>query len=269
MSVDVARLFARSAPTYEAWTQVHERVAARLMAFAAGAGVGPRRIVEIGCGTGVLTALAVERYPAAQLVVVDVAPAMVRATLARPACARRVMGVAADARTFAARCEFDLLLSSAALHWALPLQATFANLALLLRADGWMAVALMVDGTLAELRRARDAVSPGNAPRGRLPARAAVVEAAARAGFDVVSVEQETLRPTYESAADFLRSLHEQGLNGGAVSRGPRPLTRGELTRIAAFYEQEYGAGQGRVYASFEVLYLAARTRQKPDGGAR
>lgn len=268
MSVEVGRRFERSAPTYGAWARVHEQVAARLVEFALPGDTEVRDILEIGCGTGILTALALRRYPSARLVAVDLASSMVRATLASCGGKGRVSGVVADARTFSTQRRFDALISSAALHWALPLGGTFGNLARLLRRNGFLAAALMIDGTLRELREARCRLDPGMAPMGALPSREAVIESVSKAGLDIVATRSESIRVTYGSGAEFMRSLHEQGLNGGSVSRGKRPLTRGELRRLAGIYDRDYAETGGGVYATFEVIYVAARAAGRAEAPA-
>ena len=164
----------------------------------------------------------------------------------------------ADARTFASRTPFDLLVSSSALHWATPLGATFANLAGALRRGGRLVVALMVDGTLGELHALRRDVAPDKVPLARLLSSADVLDAVGRAGLRVDSSAEETIRVRYASGTEFLRALRAQGLTGGAVSSAARPLNRGELVRLAAGYDSRYRDPLGGVYASFEVLHLTA-----------
>jgi SAM-dependent methyltransferase len=70
------------------------------------------RILDLGCGDGVLTAALVEA--GAEMVGVDASPAMVEAARARGLDAR-VM----DGQALAFEAEFDAVFSNAALHWML------------------------------------------------------------------------------------------------------------------------------------------------------
>ncbi len=75
---------------------------------------GPRRICDLGCGAGNVTALLAQRWPDADLVGVDDAPAMLeRARAALP----EVRWVRADIAAWRSEQPLDLLFSNAALHW--------------------------------------------------------------------------------------------------------------------------------------------------------
>jgi trans-aconitate 2-methyltransferase len=72
----------------------------------------PRDIVDLGCGTGTVTALIKERWPHAHIVGVDNSPSMLERAV--------VPGVAwqaADIATWTPPEPIDLLVSNAALHW--------------------------------------------------------------------------------------------------------------------------------------------------------
>lgn len=78
----IARTFASAASDYDAHAVV-QRHAAQQLALRAQA-QWPRlpaaaRMLEIGCGTGNLSTLLLQTYPAAELLATDLAPAMVEA----------------------------------------------------------------------------------------------------------------------------------------------------------------------------------------------
>ena len=74
----------------------------------------PRRIVDLGCGTGTVTALLRARWPNAQIVGVDSSQEMLgRARVALPDIAWELHDLAA----WAPAAPVDLIVSNAALHW--------------------------------------------------------------------------------------------------------------------------------------------------------
>lgn len=74
----------------------------------------PRRMVDLGCGPGHVTKLLAERWPKAEIVGIDNAPAMLeRARRDFPALAFRH----ADIATWRAEPPVDLIFTNAALHW--------------------------------------------------------------------------------------------------------------------------------------------------------
>jgi SAM-dependent methyltransferase len=164
--------------------------------------------------------------------------------------------VVADVRDYVAAKPVDLIVSSSALHWATPLERTFVNLKRQLTAGGQCCVALMVDGTLRELHAMRRRVAPGKIPASRLPTGEEVLAAAKAAGFSVEMSTDECVQTRYHSADDFLRTIHAQGLTGGAVSRAAVALSRTEIKRLRRDYDVAFRDGGNGVYASFVVQYL-------------
>ena len=256
----VAQRFSRAARTYERGAGLHQHVAARLVElmpdpvqFGAGA------ILEVGCGTGILTERLRQRYTLASLCVMDVAEGMVAYVRERWGDDSRMEYVVADVRMYRDDRKFDLIASSSALHWAIPLEETLAGLRSRLKSGGVLCAALMVDGTLGELHALRRQIAPGKTPEGRLPTAGEVLSAFDAAGFEEVASETETIRARYHSADDFLCTIHAQGLTAGNVSRARLPLSRSELVRLREEYEAACSDGHGGVHATFEVLYVRGK----------
>jgi len=257
----VARRFSRAASTYDQGAGLHRHVAARLLELLPEADqVGRGRILEVGCGTGVLTGLIRQRYPDASLCVMDVAEGMVSCVRERWGDDPAMEYVISDVRDFKTARPFDLIVSSSALHWAEPLGKTMAMLKAALVPGGGLYAALMVDGTLAELHGLRRQIAPGKMPVGRLPTRDEVISAVEQAGFDLVSRKAEAIQAQYHSADDFFDTIHAQGLTSGAVSRAALPLSRTELNQLRKAYDETCRDPSGGVKATFEVLYLAAKS---------
>lgn len=257
----VAGRFSAAAETYEGPADVQRAVAARLLEWLPDPreARSPDRILELGCGTGILTRELAARYPAAGLVATDVSGDMIRVASRLAAPSRPIEWAVADARTLSSTVPFPLVVSSCALHWASPFEETARNIARLLSPRGWLVAALMVDGTLAELRAARLAVAPDAAPRGRLPTDSEVHAALGAAGLAVDRMTCFDLTSRHDSARAFLRSIHEQGVTGGAVSSGPRPLTRRELAGLMEWYDARWPAEGGGVHATYRVCCVRAR----------
>lgn len=254
----VVRRFSRSADTYARGAVLHEAVGDELMArlpWPAPAAVGS--ILDVGCGTGVLTARLRRAYPGTQITAIDAAEGMVRCVQERMAGDPSFLAMQADARAYGGG-PFDLAASSSALHWMTPLAATAAVLWGLVRPGGGLRVALMVEGTLGELHETRRNLFPSVVPAARLPQVDEVVLALRGAGWRIAHASQQEFRSSYASAAEFLRVIHAQGLTGGGVSHGRRLLTRGELSRLTEAYGQAYREPDGGVRATYCVLFVAA-----------
>lgn len=72
---------AARAETYDAAARVQRLIAEDLAVRVSGLGLPHHpRVLEVGCGTGFLTAALVDRLPEPHITATDIAPAMVRAT---------------------------------------------------------------------------------------------------------------------------------------------------------------------------------------------
>lgn len=247
--------FSAAAHTYVEVSTLQERVARRVMDMLSEA-YRPRSVLDLGCGTGCLLQLARDRWPDAHLTGLDIAPGMIGESRKAFAGDPAVQFVEADMATWRAAHPFDLVLSSSALHWMKPFDQGLNHVASLVRPGGILAMSMMLDGTLGELRKSRDTVAPHKTPRGRLPT-LKDVERAARSlsGTRIRRMEQVTAEYDLPTGTDVLRSVHEMGVTGGEVSRGSAPLTRTEITALTHHYEEHY-ASPGGVRVTFEIAYL-------------
>ncbi|MGE4481812.1 methyltransferase [Acidocella sp.] len=135
----IAENFSMGAGHYDEVVKIQPLVAAKLAAKLAGQ---PRRILEIGCGTGALSQILARRFPEAELVLTDISPPMLeicRKKLAGQASFNLMNGEFPDLSLG----HFDLIVSSLAMQWFADLQGAIARLALLLNENGCLAFATL------------------------------------------------------------------------------------------------------------------------------
>jgi len=96
------------------------------------------RVVDLGCGTGELTARLHHELAAGETLGIDRSEAML--ARARPLAEGGLRFEAGDIAAFAARAAYDLVFSNAALHWVDDHTALFARLTAALRPGGQLAV---------------------------------------------------------------------------------------------------------------------------------
>ena len=253
----VTARFSTASATYHRKADVQKTVARKLLSLVA-ATRPIDHVLEIGCGTGLLTKLLLEHFPTVMIHAMDASEEMIAQARNRLSANNHIRWFISDLRTFDPPVSYPLIVSSSSLHWICPIEDSLRRLADLIHAGGDVVVALMLHGTLGELHATRLRVAPHKPPLGRLPLAEEVLSGLERVGLRVVTKWQERIRARHVSAEAFLRTIHEQGLTGGAVSSSKCPLTRGELQRLRAEYEAEYNNDGSGVFASYEVLYVRA-----------
>ncbi|MGH1589255.1 methyltransferase domain-containing protein [Methylobacterium phyllosphaerae] len=169
--------------------------------------------------------------------------------------------------------SLDLAVSLLALQTVNDLPGTLIQLRRALRADGLFLGCLLGGATLTELRQsfaqAESEVEGGISPR--VAPFAAVREAGAllqRAGFALPVADTDTLTVRYADPFGLLRDLRAMGMTNVLVERRRTPLRRATLLRMAEIYAERFSDRDGRVRATFEVLWLSGwvphETQQKP-----
>ena len=249
--------FSAAAQTYDRHAAPQEALARRVIE-AVPDDRRPDRILELGAGTGLLTALLLRRFPESRIDALDLAEGMVERGRERFARFPAVRWFVGDARHWRGEAPYPLVVSSAALHWSADLRGTFVNIRRNLAAGGCFVVGLMTAGTLAELHDLRREIAPTKPPPVRLPAADEAAEALEAAGLRIRRREEELLSVRYPDARAFLRALHEQGVTARTAGRQAAPLTRGELARLIAAYQERYGAPDGTVQAAYRTAVFVA-----------
>jgi len=173
--------------------------------------------------------------------------------------------------------SFDLVASCLVLHWCGDLPGALIQIRRALKPDGLFLAALFGGGTLAELRTAlfeaelteEGGVSPRISPTVELSDAPALVQ---RAGFAMPVTDSETIAVTYPDMLALMRDLRGMGETNALAARR-RFLSRKTLARADAIYAERFAANDGRVTATFEVLFLTGWAphpgQAKPRPGPR
>jgi len=224
--------------------------------------------LDLGCRTGLMGELRGGRGGIETLLQADLSPAMLKRT--RGAAPKLV----ADEEWLPIRQgALDLILSNLNLHWANDLPGALLQIRNALKPDGLFLGAMFGGRTLHELRdclmRAEIAETGGVSPR--VSPFAEVADAAAlmqRAGFALPVVDSETITVTYGDIMKLLADLRGMGEANLVVDRLRHPTRRQVIAHAAALYAQDYANAEGRLTATFQVLFLTgwapAATQQQP-----
>jgi NADH dehydrogenase [ubiquinone] 1 alpha subcomplex assembly factor 5 len=156
--------------------------------------------------------------------------------------------------------SFDLVASCLALHWCADLPGALIQLRRALKPDGMLLAAMFGGSTLVELRTTlfeaelaeEGGVSPRVSPTAELGDAAGLLQ---RAGFAMPVADSETITVTYPDMLALMRDLRGMGETNVLTARR-RYLSRATLARAEAIYAERFPARDGRIAATFEVLFL-------------
>ncbi|GIX22411.1 MAG: malonyl-[acyl-carrier protein] O-methyltransferase [Gammaproteobacteria bacterium] len=254
-SAAVRRAFARAAARYDRAATVQRSIGRRLFEHLDDLTLAPRRILDLGAGTGREARRLRRRWPDAQVVEVDFAWAMLAR---RPWWAPARTAVCADAAALPfADASVDLVYSNLMLQWCPEPERVFAELRRVLRPGGWLVASTLGPASLAELRAAWAEVDPDGAHVNRFPPPERLGAALLAAGFVEPVLDCDRLRFGYRSFEAMLASLRELGANTVAGrGRGLTGKRRWAALRAACARRRD-PAGRWRL--SYEAVYLVAR----------
>jgi malonyl-ACP O-methyltransferase BioC/dethiobiotin synthase len=249
--------FGAAAPAYEDHASVQRQAAERLAGDIALLPLPPRpRILEIGCGTGLLTQALARRIGPADWTVTDIAPGMLAAAQLGPALPGQARYQLLDGEHPAGlEGGYDLICSSLAVQWFSDLNAGLGRLAALLAPGGCLAVATLADGTFQEWQAAHAAAGLAAATP-RYPAAAAIHP---DRGNLAGGVRSERLIQNHPDGLHFLRAL--KGIGATTPAPGRAPLGAAQLRRVLAAFDEQ-GAG-----VSYHLAYgMWKKSKQSPAG---
>ena len=165
-----------------------------------------------------------------------------------------------EALPFAAG-SFDLILSCCSLHWVNDLPGSLAQIRTVLKPDGLFLAVMLGGETLSELRQAwlaaetdvAGGVSPRVAPFADLQTAAGLLQ---RAGFALPVADLDRIDVTYGDPLTLMREWRGMGESNVMYERRRRLTSRDTLQAAAACYQEMFARKDGRLPATFELLFL-------------
>ncbi len=261
----VKRQFSEKACTYDRYAQVQKEMAHLLIEQAAAMPAVPDEILEIGIGTGYVSGMMLERYPAARYKGLDIAPGMVEEVRKRFAVhQRRCEWILADVEEWAPGAgehSFDMIVSNACFQWLHRPAETFDHLHRLLRPGGQFVFTTFGPRTFAELHAS---FSAAYATLEKPPARHGLSfrplsewgQMMKTAGFHSVTVFKMERVFIFPSVRDFLHSVKAIGASTTQADSGNGLGQRRLMTEMMQQYENGFRTPQG-IPATYEIIVAA------------
>jgi SAM-dependent methyltransferase len=157
---------------------------------------------------------------------------------------------------------FDLVVSALSLQFVNDLPGTLVQIRRVLKPDGLFVAALAGGATLSELRQSFAAaeseieggISPRVAPFADVRDLGALLQ---RAGFALPVTDVDRITVRYGSVFALMHDLRRMGATNALIDRRRAPLRRATLLRMAEIYAERFADSDGRLRATFEIVWLA------------
>lgn len=222
--LEIGQAFNTNACYYETEADVQLEIGRRLFARLDYLNIAPRRILDLGSGPGTFLAPLQQRYPAAQIVALDVAHAML--TMAKGKQTHRdswsLLNADMHQMPFAAG-QFDLIFSNQALHWSHSLPKVLKEWQRVLSPGGCLLFSTLGPDTFQELQQAFQTVDQ-YAHVNKFYDMHHVGDCLLSSVFEDPVVDMEMLVAHFSSLASMLQSLKAQGVKNIHENR-PSGLT--------------------------------------------
>ncbi len=239
----VIESFSKHVKTYDRHAQLQRSMAERLASLIPNP--FPRKILEIGCGTGVFTRHLLARSPSS-IILNDIAPLMIEHL-------KNHLEVPPNSKFLAGNAEripipkVKLIAGNAVFQWFQNPQNTLQRFHSAIEKKGFLAFSTFGPKTLEEFRSTAQFQGPTH-----LHSQKQWKTLLTQAGFELVTFQTETRQIFFQNTLSLIKNLQQIG------AAPLRILKSGELRQLIRDYDKEYSSSQG-VYTNWELFYFFAR----------
>jgi malonyl-CoA O-methyltransferase len=212
----IADAFDKGAPNYD-WAALTQReVAEKLINFLPDK--APRNILEIGCGTGFLTKMLLQKYPQTQLTAIDISEKMIEK------CKSKFPFITfekADGETYEPAEKFDLIISNMSVQWFENPNEGLHRLKDFLNPNGTLLFSTLGKNNFKEWKQVLKELDISNNDK--------------NPNYDFI-IDEENKHSMYQDAFDFVKNLKEIG----AYHSDQKPLSPRQLKQACAYLKDKH-----------------------------
>ena len=266
-SAQVRRSFEQAACAYDEAAVLQREVGDRLLERLDYIRFSPKRILDLGAGTGYCQQALIQRYPDTEVHALDLAEGMLQQARKKIGWLRRLKRrdhfVCADVNALPYASEsMDMIVSNLTLQWCPDLLAVFSECQRLLKPGGMLLFTNFGPDTLKELRHCWAKVD-AHTHVNQFADMHDVGDALLQSGFSDPVVDMEMITVTYDDVRSIMQDLKQIGAHNVTHGRARGLTGKGRLQQLQQAYE-DYRQ-QGRLPVSHEVIYgLAWRSENAP-----
>ncbi len=246
--------FERAAESYDGAAILQREIAKRMGQRLDYIKQQPKRVLDVGCGTGYITEDLLKRYPKADVIAVDIAHSMSCKTQQLGSWLRKPKVICADAETLPlTEDSIDFVISSLMLQWSNDLNKVFTGFHHVLAPNGLLLFSTFGPETLTEIRQSWSEVD--NRPHtSNFADMHEIGDALLQAGFQDPVTDMEMITMTYANVRQLMRDIKQIGASNTDSNRSKGLMGKNKLKAFESAYEQ-FKTEEGVYPASWEIIY--------------
>ncbi|MDQ6973249.1 MAG: malonyl-ACP O-methyltransferase BioC, partial [Mariprofundaceae bacterium] len=224
----VKRSFSRACETYDKHAVLQREIADRLLAHLNFTKIAPKRILDIGCGTGYFTRLLIEKFKNSDVIACDLSEEMVKYTckqhrLRLPWHGKRQHCTGDACALPFADASFDLITSNLAMQWVANPKDMMMEMRRVLAPGGLILFSTFGRRTLSELRQSLAQLSEGKrtSQAGHVlpfPDVMSLGDVFTKLPLEAPVIDSDLLTLTYPNVMALVRELKGLGASSSAIS---------------------------------------------------
>lgn len=214
----------------------------------------PKRVLDVGCGTGFITKDLLNRFPKADVIALDIAHSMAKKSQAQGGWLRKPKAICADAENLPLKeGSIDFVISSLMLQWSNDLAKAFTGFRHVLAPNGLLLFSTFGPETLKEIRQSWSEVDDRPHTSQFLDMHE-IGDALLQAGFQDPVTDMEMITMTYANVRQLMRDIKQIGASNTDSGRSKGLMGKAKLKAFESAYEQ-FKTDEGLYPATWEIIY--------------
>ncbi len=256
----VKKSFNSSASTYDGHAQLQKIMAEKLLEFSGDNNPSVSSILDVGMGTGNLTANLSEKFPGARIYGCDLAQNMiVEANKKLSSQGIKYFFSCADAELLSYKTNsFDMVFSSFTYQWLEKWDQAFGEVARVLKPGGCFAFSAFGSNTFTELKQSFKKACLNTGYRQGMAFELPLTEGKVRqiiesCGFKSHCIQSQSIVKKYRSVNDLIRAIKGMGARNASENRNRSFGIKKVWKKMIEIYEHDFKS-QGKIPATFEII---------------
>ena len=251
----IKRAFTAASSTYDSAAGLQRKVGLELLKTI-DAKLLSGTLLDIGCGTGFLTAEILERFNHDSITALDIAWTMLKTTQQKLALYNQVHYVCADAEQlpFGEQC-LDGVFSNLALQWCSDLDGVFSSIRRALKPGKPLVFSTFGPQTLSELKSAWASVDSYQHVNS-FYSEAELRQFLVTAGFKNIQLLSVCYSSSYSSVLALMQELKQLGAHHVVKGANKQITTKTAMQQMISAYQKQ--GENDQILATFEVISITA-----------